>query len=144
VNSVLPGPTRSRGVGDFVEQLAREQGTTGAQVEKEFFAHVRPTSLIKRFIDHARSGVDGAYLASPLASSTTGAALRVEWRHRQERLLGETHGAIDSHRRGRGRFGPGHRRRAAQRRRGQSRRDIPELNQHPERLEQMLDSTDDA
>src|SRR6187402_1886699 len=74
VNSVLPGPTRSRGVGDFVEQLAREQGKTGAQVEKEFFAQVRPTSLIKRFSTTHEVASMVAYLASPLASSTTGAA----------------------------------------------------------------------
>ena len=67
-----------RGVGDFVEQLAREQGTTGAQVEKEFFAHVRPTSLIKRFSTTHEVASMVAYLASPLASSTTGAALRVD------------------------------------------------------------------
>ncbi len=78
VNSVLPGPTRSRGVGDFVEQLAREQGKTGPQVEKEFFAHVRPTSLIQRFSSTQEVAAMVAYLASPLASSTTGAALRVD------------------------------------------------------------------
>jgi NAD(P)-dependent dehydrogenase (short-subunit alcohol dehydrogenase family) len=78
VNSVLPGPTRSRGVGDFVEQLAREQGKSGAQVEKEFFAHVRPTSLIQRFSTTQEVASMVAYLASPLASSTTGAALRVD------------------------------------------------------------------
>jgi len=78
VNSVLPGPTRSRGVGDFVEQLAREQGKTGAQVEKEFFAQVRPTSLIKRFSNTQEVAAMVAYIASPLASSTTGAALRVD------------------------------------------------------------------
>ena len=78
VNSVLPGPTRSRGVGDFVEQLAREQGKTGAQVEKEFFAHVRPTSLIQRFSSTQEVAAMVAYVASPLSSSTTGAALRVD------------------------------------------------------------------
>jgi NAD(P)-dependent dehydrogenase (short-subunit alcohol dehydrogenase family) len=78
VNSVLPGPTRSRGVGDFVEQLAREQGKSGAQVEKEFFAQVRPTSLIKRFSSTKEVAAMVAYIASPLASSTTGAALRVD------------------------------------------------------------------
>jgi NAD(P)-dependent dehydrogenase (short-subunit alcohol dehydrogenase family) len=78
VNSVLPGPTRSRGVGDFVEQLAREQGKTGAQVEKEFFAQVRPTSLIQRFSSTQEVAAMVAYLSSPLASSTTGAALRVD------------------------------------------------------------------
>jgi NAD(P)-dependent dehydrogenase (short-subunit alcohol dehydrogenase family) len=78
VNSVLPGPTRSRGVGDFVEQLAREQGKSGAQVEKEFFEHVRPTSLIKRFSHTQEVASMVTYIASPLASSTTGAALRVD------------------------------------------------------------------
>lgn len=78
VNSVLPGPTRSRGVGDFVESLAREQGKPAAQVEKEFFAHVRPTSLIQRFSSIQEVASMVAYIASPLASSTTGAALRVD------------------------------------------------------------------
>jgi len=78
VNSVLPGPTRSRGVGDFVEQLAREQGKSGAQVEKDFFEHVRPTSLIKRFSTTQEVASMVAYVASPLASSTSGAALRVD------------------------------------------------------------------
>jgi NAD(P)-dependent dehydrogenase (short-subunit alcohol dehydrogenase family) len=78
VNSVLPGPTRSRGVGDFVDSLAREQGKSPAQVEKEFFDHVRPTSLIRRFSSTAEVAAMVAYLSSPLASSTTGAALRVD------------------------------------------------------------------
>jgi len=78
VNSVLPGPTRSRGVGDFVESLAREQGKTAAQVEKEFFEQVRPTSLIRRFSSTQEVASMVAYLASPLASSTTGAAVRVD------------------------------------------------------------------
>ena len=37
VNCVLPGPTRSRGVGDFVDALARAEGKSPAEVEKEFF-----------------------------------------------------------------------------------------------------------
>jgi NAD(P)-dependent dehydrogenase (short-subunit alcohol dehydrogenase family) len=78
VNSVLPGPTRSRGVGDFVEQLAKEQGKSAAEFEKEFFASVRPTSLIKRFATTTEVATMVAYLASPLASATTGAALRVD------------------------------------------------------------------
>jgi NAD(P)-dependent dehydrogenase (short-subunit alcohol dehydrogenase family) len=78
VNSVLPGPTRSRGVGDFVEQLAKEQGKSSAEFEKEFFASVRPTSLIKRFATTQEVAAMVAYVASPLASATTGAALRVD------------------------------------------------------------------
>ena len=78
VNSVLPGPTKSRGVGDFVESMARNSEKTFEQVEAEFFEHVRPTSLIKRFGTPQEVASLVAYVASPLASATTGAALRVD------------------------------------------------------------------
>jgi len=78
VNSVLPGPTRSRGVGEFVEALAAGQGKTFAEFETEFFERVRPTSLIKRFASPEEVASLVAYVASPLASATTGAALRVD------------------------------------------------------------------
>jgi NAD(P)-dependent dehydrogenase (short-subunit alcohol dehydrogenase family) len=78
VNSVLPGPTRSRGVGDFVEALAKSEGKSFAAFETEFFASVRPTSLIKRFATPDEVASLVAYVASPLASATTGAALRVD------------------------------------------------------------------
>jgi NAD(P)-dependent dehydrogenase (short-subunit alcohol dehydrogenase family) len=78
VNSVLPGPTRSRGVDDFVASMAKSQNKTPQQVEKEFFEHVRPTSLLKRFITPEEVGSFVAYIASPLASATSGAALRVD------------------------------------------------------------------
>src|SRR5690349_21843995 len=50
VNSVLPGPTLSEGVGTFLQQLAKERGLTLDQMEKQFFETARPSSLIKRFI----------------------------------------------------------------------------------------------
>ncbi len=78
VNSVLPGPTRSRGVGDFVEALAKADGKTFEAYEKEFFEKVRPTSLIKRFETPEEIASMVAYIASPLSSGTTGAALRVD------------------------------------------------------------------
>jgi NAD(P)-dependent dehydrogenase (short-subunit alcohol dehydrogenase family) len=78
VNSVLPGPTKSRGVDDFVEAMAKTQNKTFAQIEKEFFQHVRPTSLLKRFITPEEVGSFVAYVASPLAAATNGAALRVD------------------------------------------------------------------
>jgi NAD(P)-dependent dehydrogenase (short-subunit alcohol dehydrogenase family) len=78
VNSVLPGPTNSRGVGDFVKELARKEGKTFAEFEKEFFEKVRPTSLIKRFASPDEVASLVCYLVSPLASATTGAALRVD------------------------------------------------------------------
>lgn len=78
VNSVLPGPTRSRGVEDFVQTLANESGQSFEAFEKEFFEKVRPTSLIKRFATPEEVAAMVVYLASPLASATTGAAVRVD------------------------------------------------------------------
>lgn len=78
VNSILPGPTKSRGVGDFVETLAKAGGKSFAEFEQEFFEKVRPTSLIKRFATPQEVASLVAYIASPLASATTGAALRAD------------------------------------------------------------------
>jgi NAD(P)-dependent dehydrogenase (short-subunit alcohol dehydrogenase family) len=78
VNSILPGPTRSRGVEDFVEALAAGEGKSFEAFETEFFEKVRPTSLIKRFATPQEVASLVAYVASPLASATTGAALRVD------------------------------------------------------------------
>lgn len=78
VNCVLPGPTRSRGVGDFVTALAAQQGQSLAAFEEEFFRSVRPTSLIRRFATVEEVAAMVTYVASPLASATTGAALRVD------------------------------------------------------------------
>ena len=78
VNSILPGPTRSRGVVDFVDALATAQGVSAAQVEQDFFKNTRPTSLIKRFVTPEEVASLVAYVASPLAAATTGAALRVD------------------------------------------------------------------
>jgi len=78
VNSVLPGPTSSRGVVDFVDTLAKSENKTAAEFEKEFFEKVRPTSLIKRFATPEEVAALVTYVASPLASATTGAALRVD------------------------------------------------------------------
>ena len=78
VNSILPGPTKSRGVSEFVDTLAKAKGMSFADFEKEFFEKVRPTSLIKRFAEPEEVASLVAYVASPLASATTGAALRVD------------------------------------------------------------------
>jgi NAD(P)-dependent dehydrogenase (short-subunit alcohol dehydrogenase family) len=78
VNSILPGPTKSRGVVDFVDALAKADGKSFEQFEQEFFEKVRPTSLIKRFATPEEVAAMVVYIASPLASATTGAALRVD------------------------------------------------------------------
>ncbi|MGH8607526.1 MAG: SDR family oxidoreductase, partial [Gammaproteobacteria bacterium] len=78
VNSILPGPTKSRGVGDFVDALAKAEGKSFEEFEQEFFEKIRPTSLIKRFASPEEVASLVTYIASPLASATTGAALRVD------------------------------------------------------------------
>jgi NAD(P)-dependent dehydrogenase (short-subunit alcohol dehydrogenase family) len=78
VNSVLPGPTASEGVGGFVEAMAREKGVTAAQVEGEFFKSVRPSSLLKRFATTDEVAALIAYVCGVPAAATNGAALRVD------------------------------------------------------------------
>lgn len=78
VNAVLPGPTASEGVTDFVNTLATGAKQTPAEFEKEFFKNVRPTSLLQRFATTDEVASMVAYLCSPLASATNGAALRVD------------------------------------------------------------------
>jgi NAD(P)-dependent dehydrogenase (short-subunit alcohol dehydrogenase family) len=78
VNCVLPGPTKSRGVDDFVEAIAKAEGKSFGEFEKEFFEKVRPTSLIKRFASPEEIASLVAYVASSLASATTGGALRAD------------------------------------------------------------------
>ncbi|MFT3784819.1 MAG: SDR family oxidoreductase [Tepidisphaeraceae bacterium] len=76
VNSVLPGPTRSAGVDEFVKQLSG--GKPFEEFEREFFTSVRPSSLLKRFATTEEVASMVAYVCSPLASATNGAALRVD------------------------------------------------------------------
>lgn len=78
VNSVLPGPTRSEGVVKFLDELAKNQGSDPAAVEKEFFRSARPSSLLKRFATPEEVAAMVVYVCSPLASATNGAALRVD------------------------------------------------------------------
>ncbi|MDR3442882.1 MAG: SDR family oxidoreductase [Legionella sp.] len=78
VNSVLPGPTRSEGVTQFVKEVGKEQNKSPAQIEKEFFETMRPSSLLKRFTAPEEIAAMVAFLCSPLASATNGASVRVD------------------------------------------------------------------
>ncbi|WP_316795696.1 SDR family oxidoreductase [Pedobacter agri] len=78
VNSILPGPTKSKGVGGFIEDLAKKGNISVAEVEDDFFRNMRPTSLIQRFLDVSEIANAVTYYVSPLASGTNGAAIRVE------------------------------------------------------------------
>ena len=76
VNSVLPGPTRSAGVEDFVAALSG--GRPFEDAEQEFFKTARPTSLLRRFATTEEVANMVTYVCSPLSSATNGAALRVD------------------------------------------------------------------
>jgi len=78
VNSILAGPTRSEGVEGFIEGMARAKKVTAAEIEKEFFERVRPSSLIRRFATADEVAALTVFVASPLSSATNGAALRVD------------------------------------------------------------------
>lgn len=78
VNSVLPGPTRSEGVEAFVADMAKRRGVSEADIEKEFFKSIRPSSLLQRFATPDEVAAMVTYVASPLSAATNGAALRVE------------------------------------------------------------------
>src|SRR3954470_6058792 len=77
-NAVLPGPTASEGVNDFVESLASQGGQHRQQVEKEFFEKARPTSLLKRFATPDEVAAMVVFVCSPLSAAKNGAALRVD------------------------------------------------------------------
>ncbi len=78
VNSVLPGPTKSEGVGTFVRQMAEAQNLSEASMETEFFQSARPSSLAQRFLTPDEIAHLIVYTCSPLSSGTNGAALRVD------------------------------------------------------------------
>lgn len=75
-NAVLPGPTHSAGVEDFVSAISG--GQSFAEFEKTFFETARPSSLLKRFATTEEVANMVAYVCSPRASATNGAALRVD------------------------------------------------------------------
>jgi 3-oxoacyl-[acyl-carrier protein] reductase len=77
VNSVMPGPTRSEGIVDFLKNIATS-GASAGEAESEFFEKHRSSSLLQRLIEGREIANLVAYLASPLSAATNGAALRAE------------------------------------------------------------------
>jgi NAD(P)-dependent dehydrogenase (short-subunit alcohol dehydrogenase family) len=78
VNSVLPGPTRSEGIVEFLQSMASKPDSTPEEAEKEFFEKHRSSSLLQRLIEPHEIANLTAFIASPLSSATNGAALRAE------------------------------------------------------------------
>lgn len=78
VNTVMPGPTKSEGVGGFLEDLAKAQNSSIEDTEASFFKTARPTSIIQRFATPDEIAHMVTYVASPLSSATNGSALKVD------------------------------------------------------------------
>jgi 3-oxoacyl-[acyl-carrier protein] reductase len=76
VNSVLPGSTRTDGVGKFVQDIFPDE--TPQAAERRFMQENRPTSLLERLIDPQEIADFVTFLSSPLSSAINGAALRVD------------------------------------------------------------------
>ncbi|MFI0470629.1 SDR family NAD(P)-dependent oxidoreductase [Saccharopolyspora sp. 5N102] len=77
VNSVIAGPTHTGGVEDFVYQLV-DRALPWEEAQREFMRTNRPQSLLQRLIEPEEIANMVVYLASPLASATTGGAVRVD------------------------------------------------------------------
>jgi NAD(P)-dependent dehydrogenase (short-subunit alcohol dehydrogenase family) len=78
VNSILPGPTRDLEDPRAAAMAQRMGAKSVEEMEQQFFKTRRPTSLIKRFAHPDEVASLVVYVASPLSSATTGAALRVD------------------------------------------------------------------
>jgi NAD(P)-dependent dehydrogenase (short-subunit alcohol dehydrogenase family) len=78
VNSVLVGPTASEGAGNFLDNLAKQQNISKAEMEKLFFEKARPGSLLKRFETPEEVAAVVAFVASTQALVINGAAVRAE------------------------------------------------------------------
>ncbi len=78
INSVLPGPTQSDGIMDFLRSVASDPKAPDAEVEAEFFQRHRQSSLLQRLIKAEEIADLVTFVASPLSAATNGAALRAE------------------------------------------------------------------
>ncbi|MGO4717262.1 SDR family NAD(P)-dependent oxidoreductase [Bradyrhizobium sp. 2TAF24] len=78
VNAILPGPTRSEGVEEFLAAMAAGSGQSVDEAAASFVREHRPTSLLQRFTSVDEVANMAVYVCSREASATNGAALRVE------------------------------------------------------------------
>lgn len=78
VNTILPGPTRTEGAKAMMAEMASERSVSVERMETLFLEENRPSTLLKRFATPEEVASLCVYAASPQASATTGAALRVE------------------------------------------------------------------
>ncbi len=78
VNAVLPGPTLAEGTKEMFKKIAQEKDVSVEEAPSIFIQEKRPSSIIQRFATTEEVANLVVYVASPLSSATTGAALRVD------------------------------------------------------------------
>ena len=78
VNAVLPGPTLSEGVEAMLKDAAEAARQSIEEAAAAFVKEYRPSSIIRRAATVEEIANLVVYVASPQASATTGAALRVD------------------------------------------------------------------
>ena len=78
VNSVLPGPTHSKGIEVSLKQMSTISNATPAEAEQEFFEKSRPSSLLQRLIKGSEIADLVTLLVSPLSAAINGVAVQAE------------------------------------------------------------------
>ena len=78
VNSVLPGPTLTEGVSQWLKESAEAQGKSESEFVAEFFKETEPDSLLQRFIRPEEIASVVAFIASPLSAAINGASIKAE------------------------------------------------------------------
>jgi len=78
VNALLPGPSHTETTDRLRAERAKAAGITVAQIEADFFANFRPTSLLRRFTSAEEVAALGVFLCGEASSGTNGTALRVD------------------------------------------------------------------
>src|SRR4029453_5840739 len=78
VNAVLPGPTRSEGVEEFVAKLADDQRADLESFKRDFVKSMRPSSLIGRFAETREVANLVVFLCGEGSSAITVGSLTVD------------------------------------------------------------------
>ena len=78
VNSILAGPTASEGASAFIENMAKQQNISVAEIERQFFQSARSSSLLKRFETTEEVAAVVAFVAGAQSIAINGAAVRAE------------------------------------------------------------------
>lgn len=78
VNTIMPGSTLTEGVQEMLEKMYQDSTIAPEDWEADFMKNHRPLSQIQRLIRPEEIGRFAAFVASPYATSFSGAALRLD------------------------------------------------------------------